>query len=71
MSNCDNCIRGKNDPMESLKIKRAIVALFMESPHYFTIPLKKRHKFIIFFSQKVVYDHICVSNEPQVKRNRV
>jgi len=28
--------------METPKIKREIVAVFMESPLYFTIPLKKR-----------------------------
>jgi hypothetical protein len=34
------------------------VAVFMESPLYFSIPLKKRLEFVIFFSQKPVYNHI-------------
>lgn len=45
--------------METLKIKREIVAVFMESPLYFTIPLKKRLEFIMFFSQQSVYDKFC------------
>jgi hypothetical protein len=49
----------RNYPMESPKIKREIVAVFMESPLYFTIPLKKRLEFIMFFSQQPVYNHIC------------
>jgi hypothetical protein len=36
-------------PMETPKIKREIVAVFMESPLYFTIPLKRRLEFIIYF----------------------
>jgi hypothetical protein len=48
--------------MESAKIKREIVALFMESPLYFSIPLKRRLEFVIFFSQKPVYNHICEFN---------
>ena len=44
--------------MEMSKIKREIVAVFMESPLYFTIPLKKRLEFIIFFSQKPLYKSI-------------
>jgi hypothetical protein len=30
----------------------------MESPLYFTIPLKKRLEFIMFFSQQSVYNYI-------------
>ena len=41
--------------MGTPKIKREIVAAFMESPLYFTIPLKKRLEFIKFFSQPTVY----------------
>jgi hypothetical protein len=41
--------------MEEAKIKKEIVAIFMESPFYFTIPLAKRLAFIKFFSQKSIY----------------
>ena len=50
--------------MEASKIKREIVAVFMESPLYFTIPLKNRLEFIMFFSQKSVYNHILELNKP-------
>jgi hypothetical protein len=49
--------------METSKIKREIVAVFMESPLYFTIPLKKRLEFIIFFSQKPVYKNMVELNQ--------
>jgi hypothetical protein len=49
--------------METPKIKRELVAIFIESPLYFTIPLKKRLEFIMFFSQQPIYDHICELNE--------
>jgi hypothetical protein len=45
--------------METPKIRREIVAVMMESPLYFTIPLKRRLEFIIFFSQQPVYSRIC------------
>ena len=44
--------------METPKIKREIVAVFMESPLYFTIPLKKRLELIIFFTQQPAYEKI-------------
>jgi hypothetical protein len=44
--------------MKSHKIKREIVALVMESPLYFTIPLQKRLEFIKFFSQQTVFQNI-------------
>ena len=49
--------------METSKIKREIVAVFMESPLYFSIPLKKRLEFIMFFSQKSVYNQIVELNK--------
>ena len=49
--------------MEKPKIKKEIVAVFMESPLYFTIPLKKRLEFIMFFSQKPVYNQIIELNK--------
>ena len=57
--------------METSKIKREIVAVFMESPLYFTIPLKKRLEFIMFFSQQPIYKHICELEEHQMLGKRV
>jgi hypothetical protein len=54
----------RNDSMKTRKIKREIVAVFMESPLYFSIPLKKRLEFILFFSQHPVYNKISVLNKP-------
>ena len=56
----------RNYPMETRKIKREIVAVLMESPLYFTIPLKKRLEFIMFFSQQPVYNHICGLKKHQI-----
>jgi hypothetical protein len=42
------------------------VAVFIESPLYFTIPLKKRLEFILFFSQQPIYNHICELNKHQM-----
>ena len=42
--------------MERFKIKREIVAVFMKSPIYFSIPLKKRLELIMLFCQKPVYN---------------
>jgi hypothetical protein len=57
--------------METPKIKREIVAVFIESPLYFTIPLKKRLEFIKFYSQQPIYDHICELNAHQMLGKRV
>jgi hypothetical protein len=48
--------------MDNPKIKKEIVAVFMESPFYFTIPLPKRLAFIRFFSQQSVYSNIIDFN---------
>ena len=56
----------RNYSMERPKIKREIVAVLMESPLYFTIPLKKRLEFIMFFSQQPVYNHICELKKHQI-----
>jgi hypothetical protein len=40
--------------MDNRKIKREIVAIFMESPFYFTIPLQRRLHFVKNFLQKPV-----------------
>jgi hypothetical protein len=55
---------GRNDPMKTRKIRREIVAVFMESPLYFSIPLKKRLEFILFFSQQPVYNNFSELNNP-------
>jgi hypothetical protein len=62
-SNIDRKAR-RNPRMETSKIKREIVAVLMESPLYFSIPLKKRLEFIMFFSQKTVYNLILERNQP-------
>jgi hypothetical protein len=49
--------------MASANIKREILAVLMESPFYFTIPLKRRLEFLKFCSQKSVYHRICAYNE--------
>ena len=54
----------KNHSIKKPKIKREIVAVFMESPLYFSIPLKKRLEFIMFFPQKPVYNQIVELNRP-------
>jgi hypothetical protein len=56
--------------METAKIKKEIVAVMMESPLYFTIPLKNRLQFIRFFSQQTVYNHVCELNEIMLSRKR-
>jgi hypothetical protein len=55
--------------METLKIKREVVAAFMKSPLYFTIPLDKRLEFIKFFSQPTVYSS-CDLNKSKRNENR-
>jgi hypothetical protein len=44
--------------MKTRKIKREIVTLVMESPLYFTIPLRRRLQFIKFLSQQSVFTTI-------------
>jgi hypothetical protein len=51
--------------MEALKIKREIVAIIMESPLYFTIPLQRRLQFIKFFSQQPVFNAVV---DPQIRQ---
>lgn len=65
-------IKARRDySMETLKIKKEIVAVFMDSPLYFDIPLKKRLEFIMFFSQQPIYNHICELNEHQMLKKGV
>jgi hypothetical protein len=51
--------------MESRKINKEIVAIFMESPLYFTVPLERRLKFIKFFSQKPVFNTMYNPKKPE------
>jgi len=56
----------RKKPMKTPKIKREIVAAFMKSPLYFTIPLDKRLVLIKFFSQPTVYNN-CKLDRPTRK----
>jgi hypothetical protein len=44
----------RNSPLETSKIKREFVAVFIKSPLYCTIPLKRSIELIKFFSQRFV-----------------
>jgi hypothetical protein len=59
----------RKNPMETLKIKREIVAEFMKSPLYLTIPLDKRLGIIKFFSHPTVYSS-CDLYKPKRIGNR-
>ena len=54
----------ENLKMAGAKIKREILAVLMESPFYFTIPLQRRLEFLKFFSQRSVYNRIFEHNQP-------
>jgi hypothetical protein len=54
--------------METLKIKREIVAAFMQSPLYCTIPLDKRLELIKFFSHPTAYSS-CDLNKSEWNGN--
>jgi len=56
---------GRNSQMSRAKIERKILAVFMESPFYFTIPLQRRLQFLKFFSQRSVCNRILEHN-PQL-----
>lgn len=49
--------------MDRAKIKRELLAVLMESPYYFNIPLRRRLAFIIFFSQQSVYNLLREHNK--------
>jgi hypothetical protein len=55
--------------METLKIKSEIVAAFMQSPLYFTIPLDKRLRIVKFFSHPTAYS-ICDLNQSELSGDR-
>jgi hypothetical protein len=64
----DNGLTAKgNYLVKTHKIKREIVALVMESPLYFTIPLRKRLDFIKFLSQQTVFDKVSDLDIGQMK----
>jgi hypothetical protein len=48
--------------MQMRRIKREIVTVFMASPVYFNIPLRKRLELILVFSDQPAYNYICGSN---------
>ena len=48
------------------RIRREILAVFMESPLYFTIPLRKRLEFLNYFSQQSVYQWIWEFEELRI-----
>ena len=48
--------------------KRQILAILMESPFYFSIPLKKRLEFLIFSAQQSVYNRLSDSDEQVINR---
>lgn len=53
--------------MTSAHINRGILAVFMESPLYFTIPLRKRLEFLNSFSEQSVYHRICQYEELRIR----
>ncbi len=54
--------------MKTDKIKREVVALVMESPLYFTIPLRKRLDFIKFFSNQTIFNKIGNCNMSEMDK---
>ncbi len=53
--------------MASAKIKRVILAALMESPFYFTMPLRKRLEFLNSLSQKPVYNSVHAYDEAGIR----
>ncbi len=54
--------------MASARIRREILAVFMESPLYFTIPLRKRLEILNYFAQQSVYHWIWEYEELRISR---
>jgi len=52
--------------MGSAPIKREILAILIESPFYFTIPLRKRLEFLKLFSQQSIPHSICEYKELRI-----
>jgi hypothetical protein len=53
--------------MSRAKIEKKILAVLMESPFYFSIPLPRRLEFLKFFSQRSIYNRILEHNQPLLK----
>jgi hypothetical protein len=49
--------------MARARFEKDLLAILMESPLYFTIPLKRRLEFIRFFSQEGVFELIWKHNK--------
>jgi hypothetical protein len=49
--------------MARAKIKRQILSVLIESPFYFTLPLRGRLELLNFYSQQSVYHRICAYND--------
>jgi hypothetical protein len=49
--------------MAKAKNKRKILSVLMESPFYFTMPLRKRLELLNIFSQRSVFHRIFKFNE--------
>jgi hypothetical protein len=54
---------------DSEKIQRKFLAVLMQSPFYFSIPLKRRQEFIKAVSQQSVYDLVCEHNSHLININ--
>jgi hypothetical protein len=52
--------------MAGATIKREILGVFMESPFYFTMPLRERLELLNLFSLKSVYQRLCLSDEHSI-----
>jgi hypothetical protein len=53
----------RSSKMAGEKNKKKILAVLMESPFYFTIPLRRRLEFLNFCSQQSVFHQILVHNK--------
>jgi hypothetical protein len=65
LQNSESFPAGRDGQMSQAKIERKILAVIMESPFYFTIPLQRRLEFLKFFSQRSVCNRIFEHN-PQL-----
>jgi hypothetical protein len=59
-------LAGRKGQMARAHIRREILAVLMESPFYFTIPLRKRLEFLNSFSQQSIYHRICQYEELRI-----
>ena len=54
--------------MDKTKINKKLLVVLMESPFYFSIPLKMRLEFIKFFSQPSVYNLVHKYNQHLINK---